>query len=129
MSMNIHITPHAFNRASQRLLERWMEDHPDRCVGLFTWMYRQLRTVVDMHEKNGTLRTLRFVSVCDVSFPIKINEQRNSVAILTCHEGVSGNFKKAGSKKRVPSHLLQKRHEDEESQDSGWNVQSRRGDR
>ncbi len=35
--MDIHYTNHVLDRVSQRLLERWLEECPDRTPGLVTW--------------------------------------------------------------------------------------------
>ncbi len=36
--LQVWITPHAVDRASQRLLETWLQECPERSPGLMTWL-------------------------------------------------------------------------------------------
>jgi len=130
MSIYINISQHAVDRASQRMLEVWLSDCPNREHGLVSWLVAQMRPVVDAHERAGSLADLQFVTVRNVTFVIKHEPERNRVTVPTVFDG--------NPRTRVPVHVradkrsaTQARQQRERlsAEDSGWTEKLRRGDR
>lgn len=44
--LNVRVSGHAIDRASQRILDRWINDHPERDVGLQTWIINRVTLAV-----------------------------------------------------------------------------------
>lgn len=44
--LTVRVSGHAIDRASQRILDRWMKDHPERDVGLQTWIVNRVTLAV-----------------------------------------------------------------------------------
>jgi hypothetical protein len=44
--LNVRVSGHAIDRASQRILDRWIADHPERDIGLQSWIINRVTLAV-----------------------------------------------------------------------------------
>ena len=81
--MRIWITPHAVDRASQRLLEHWLKECPDRNPGLMTWLQRRVEEAL----RTTIVRRGRHLHMQQRGLSFECNEKHGTLFVKTVVDG------------------------------------------